>query len=67
MTTKMTTQLKDLKKTGHCESCEKKAYLECTHCYFVLQYEGQQHNCPEKEKEPAVVRPIMCARSDKSE
>ena len=62
---KMTTQ--QLKEVARCESCDQKTFLECAHCYYVLQYEGQHHNCPEIKKKPAVVRPIVCDECDESE
>ena len=62
---KMTTQ--QLKEAARCEYCDQHTYLECAHCYCVLNYEGQIHNCPVKEKKPAVVRPIVCDRCDESE
>ena len=45
---KMTTP--QLKEAARCEYCDQHTYLECKHCYCVLNYEGQIHNCPVKEK-----------------
>lgn len=31
---------------GHCVICGTFFYTECKHCYCVLFFEGQYHNCP---------------------
>ena len=64
-TLKLTTP--QLKEAARCESCDQHTYLECRHCYCVLNYEGQIHNCPVREKNPAVVRPVICDRCDECE
>jgi hypothetical protein len=44
-----------------CESCGMTTYMDCAHCYCVLQYEGQEHNCSDVDKKPEIVRPILCS------
>ena len=51
------------KKSGRCARCQRKWYLECADCYAIIEYRGQNHNCPCKDS-GNIVDPIICGYCD---
>lgn len=53
-----------LKEAARCEACGEKTYMECAYCYALLKFKGQDHNCPESEKDKDIVSPVLCDNCD---
>ena len=55
---------KVLRKVVKCVICGTWTYLECVHCYAILQYPGEEHACTDSDMPPGIYQPILCVDCD---